>query len=168
MAFGPNFLNLQGFLHFRDLVLPLVLEMKRDFTIDVFGRLPRMDEIKVPAPIEMRGFVEVFGDAMLAAGFFVNPTYSGTGMQIKTIEAMSWGLPPIVYSNVGRSAGIEHLENGWVANTPQEFAEGVIALSDDKELARRLGENARKLVGSQSSEPELDRRMGDFLGRIIE
>lgn len=167
MAFGPNFLNLQGFLHFRDIVLPLVLEENHNFTVDVFGRLPRVEEIVVPAQIKMRGFVKVFGDAMLAAGFFVNPTYSGTGMQIKTIEAMSWGLAPVLYASVAESAGIRHLETGWVANTPEDFANGLIELSRDRGLARRLGQNARKLVAAQSSEAELDRRMEAFMGRLI-
>jgi hypothetical protein len=167
LALGPNLLNTQGLAHFCHRILPQIIPVLPDFSCDLFGTVPMVERINLGPHIVNRGFVPDFGEAMCEAGFFINPVFSGTGMQIKTVETMAYGLPPVCYAAIAEDAGVRHLETGWVANDEKEFAEGVIALSKDESLRKRLGQAARDHVRNAMSESELDSTLGRFIAKVM-
>ena len=105
--------------------------------------------------------------ALSSSGYFINLVFSGTGMQIKTVEAMAHGLAVVCYDNVAESAGIRHGETGMVATNEQEFADEVVCLHSDTSLRKRLGLNAREYVRGNLSEKVLDEKLGNFMNRVV-
>jgi hypothetical protein len=167
MALGPNLLNLQGLVHFLERIMPHVVSEISDFNCDLFGTVPHVERVDLGKNVTNRGFVRDFGAAMCGAGFFINPVFSGTGMQIKTVEAMSFGLPPVCYDSVAEDAGVIHMVNGWVATSEREFAEGVVTLARQPELCKRLGDNAREHIRQKMSETALDTSLETFLSHAL-
>lgn len=53
----------------------------------------------------------------------------------------------------GATRHLRHNESGWVVegNTAQEFAEGILAVLDDPDLAREMGERAYEIVSRELS-----------------
>ena len=80
------------------------------------------------------------------ASVFINPMRLGSGLRIKILEAMGSGLP-VVSTSLG-AAGIpaQNGENCLIGDTPKEFADAVLWLINDKNLANRIGENAKNTV----------------------
>ena len=70
------------------------------------------------------------------------------------VEAMSLAKPVIASRIGGTSEFVEDGFNGFLVahDRPEEFAERVICLLKDRELARSMGENARKSVESLYNE----------------
>jgi L-malate glycosyltransferase len=65
---------------------------------------------------------------------------------LKAIQYMAFGLP-VVATNIGTTPMlINHLENGWLVKTDEEWVEALEILINDPDLRRRLGEAARKSV----------------------
>jgi len=74
------------------------------------------------------------------------PLLSGGGVRVKILEAMAMGLP-VVSTTVG-CEGLE-VQDGvhlLIADTPKDFARASAAVLQDKELARKLAQNARQLI----------------------
>jgi glycosyltransferase involved in cell wall biosynthesis len=76
--------------------------------------------------------------------FFVHTaeTTMEDGYNMATVEAMATGLP--ILSNDHPTSPIEHGKSGYVSDDPKELRSYAEALLRVRELALRLGENARK------------------------
>jgi hypothetical protein len=167
MMLGPNYFNLQGLLHFVQRVLPLIREQTESFECKLFGSVKHGSELDLGGQLRNEGFVADISMALSSSGYFINPVFSGTGMQIKTVEAMAHGLPVVCYDNVAESAGIRHGETGIVATGEHGFADAVVSFYSDPSLRKRLGLNAREYVRRNLSATVLDEKLGNFMNRVV-
>jgi len=73
---------------------------------------------------------------------------SSEGFSIATIQAMAAGLPVIVTRSGGPQEIITHAENGWLVDVdkPQQVAEAIEKLTNDKDLSKRLAKAGQKHV----------------------
>ena len=81
-----------------------------------------------------------------SATVFINPMRLGSGLRIKILEAMGSSLP-VVTTSLG-AAGIpaQNGVNCLISDTPKEFAESILWLIKDKNLANKIGDNAKLMV----------------------
>lgn len=84
----------------------------------------------------------------LEASVVVNPVRFGTGLKIKTIEALTMGRP-LVTSSAG-AAGLENLAGKafLIADSPAEFSAAIISIFRDNDLRNKLLRNAREFTGT--------------------
>lgn len=88
------------------------------------------------------GRVESLEDAYALATIVINPVRFGTGLKIKSIEALGYSKPLVT-----TPVGAEGLETGIdkafvVANTSEEFARSIIQLCSDSARYQDLAHNA--------------------------
>jgi glycosyltransferase involved in cell wall biosynthesis len=63
---------------------------------------------------------------------------------LKAIQYMAFGIPTVA-TNIGTTPQIiDHMHNGWLVRTEQEWLEAIETLTRDGALRRRLGEAARR------------------------
>lgn len=81
------------------------------------------------------------------AEIYVLPSYY-EGLPTTLLEAMSCGIPSIATDVEGNSELIKDGETGLLVppRDPKRLAEAILRLLDDKELRKKLGDNARKYV----------------------
>jgi glycosyltransferase involved in cell wall biosynthesis len=114
----PNFIGLDWFL--RE-VCPL---LPADVTVAVAGRLPP-ETPPVPAHVNLVGRVPDADAFLRACHVLALTSRAGTGVQLKTIEAMRLGLPAVATSLSCR--GFTALPaNFSVADTPEAFARALV------------------------------------------
>mgnify|MGYP000853116603 CR=1 FL=1 len=84
--------------------------------------------------IEVIPYAEDLGEIYKNAKLAICPMFHGTGMKIKVVEAMSYGLP-IVCNERGVDGLPDKTKNGCiVTNDPKEFASKINQLLADREL----------------------------------
>jgi glycosyltransferase involved in cell wall biosynthesis len=155
--------NADGVLWFAREVLPLVKQQIPEARLYVVGKNPPKEVCKLQVtnrklqsshqpsaishqPIVITGYVEdptpYFADSVV----FIVPLHAGGGMRVKILDAWARGIP-IVSTTIG-CEGIEVRdgENILIADIPRGFAQAVMRVMRDKELARRLAENGRRWV----------------------
>jgi glycosyltransferase involved in cell wall biosynthesis len=155
--------NVDGVLWFAREVFPLVRQQVPEARFYVVGRNPpkavrRLQSSYQPSAISHRpsaishqlivvtGYAEdptlYFADSAV----FIVPLRAGGGMRVKILDAWAKRIP-IVSTTIG-CEGIEVRdgENILIADTPQDFAQAVVAVIRDSDLAQRLAENGRRLV----------------------
>ncbi|HEX2036277.1 MAG TPA: glycosyltransferase family 4 protein [Chloroflexota bacterium] len=79
---------------------------------------------------------------------------------VKLLQAMWLGLP-VVADRVGQQAEyVQHGSSGWLSDPedPQSMADAAVRLLRDRELARRLGEGARRRAATDFNWPHLAER----------
>ena len=98
--------------------------------------------------IKVMGFVSSMADTLNQAHVSIAPMQSGSGMQIKTLEAMACGLP-VVATTVGVSSlNISPGTDVVVADSPKDFASAVVDLLSDPEKSSAIARNGLSLVRS--------------------
>jgi glycosyltransferase involved in cell wall biosynthesis len=81
------------------------------------------------------GMLDEVDELFLAADLFLNPVKSGGGIKVKTMEALSWGLP--VVSTAHAAAGIDLKQTGTRlritgSDDPAAFAQAILKALDDR------------------------------------
>ncbi len=102
--------------------------------------------------------------AYYESSVFVSPLRGPGGTRLKHLAAMAAKLP-LVTTSVG-AEGLEATDGKEVIirDEPGEMAEAVLGVLDDENLAKRIAENARKLVEEKFSWY----KMGEYLDKIYE
>ncbi len=105
---------------------------------DFFSKLKSPD-IRVDEVVDVR-------EAYQGASVLVAPIYGGGGTRYKNIEAFASGLP-VVTTSIG-IGGIDVLEGKEVIirDKPEDIAEAVIELLNNKKLYKTIAENAQKMI----------------------
>jgi glycosyltransferase involved in cell wall biosynthesis len=140
--------NLEGVLYFLREVLPLVRRRRSDFRFLIAGRVAAAVRAtwRSDADFESRdSFTETreFYDAIKVA---IVPLLHGTGVSIKTLEALSCGCPVVTTPVGARGLGLCDGEQAMVAATAEIFADRLVALADAGDMRARLAANGRAWV----------------------
>ena len=139
-----NRLNVEAVRGFLDATLPRIQERLPAATLLLAGgvcdyvadhpgciKLGRFDD---PGPVYEQGHV------------VVNPVTGGTGLNIKSVEAMGFGIP-LVATEAGSRGMEEQRGHAFLAvSESQDFADAVVRVLTDRDLADRLSSAGMEFV----------------------
>lgn len=133
-------------------VWPSVVQQVPDAQLHICGKgAPQslVSEIRQCKGVEFKGFVEDLGAAMNECSAAVVPLRIGSGMKIKTLDAMYRGLP-LVTTPVG-CEGLElvHDQHAVIAESPAAFADGIVGILKDRSKAQSMADQGRKLAAER-------------------
>jgi polysaccharide biosynthesis protein PslH len=139
--------NAEGIAWFSDQVWPAVRARCPDAVLTVIGRQPPYLGANPDAEnIETPGFVPDPDRYLSETAVFIVPLHSGGGMRVKILDAWCSSLP-VVSTGIGAEVlCVQSSGNIILADEPREFADAVIELLHNQELARRLSENGRATI----------------------
>ena len=105
--------------------------------------------------------------AFREADVFVLPSYSESfGMAV--VEAMSFGLPVVITEGVGISPSINRAGAGLVINKDEkQLTEAILKILNNPELAKKMGENGKKLVETEFSSEKVAEKWIEEYNKII-
>jgi glycosyltransferase involved in cell wall biosynthesis len=138
---SDNALNVHGLSAFLVECWPLIKERVPGVRLHIVGRVGDMCRIDDPS-IRYSGWISDLDQTYREAKVIINPTVAGTGLKIKSVQALAHGKPLVAWTN-----GVEGLP--YVGEAPYvkceswpEFAAAVSELLRDDCRRRRLAERA--------------------------
>jgi len=132
---------------FIDEIWPFLAGAEHPIEVDFIGEGAEAGLLaKANSRIRFPGHVSHLNNYLTRAAISIVPMRFGSGLKNKIGEAMAWGLPVITTPVGDQGFGLKHAENGWIAHTPAEFAQGIQTLLSDSELWERLHQNGRALA----------------------
>lgn len=143
---GPMGINVHGVTWFIDRVLPAVRRLVPEAELWLVGGIGKRVGHGVPA-VRRFGFVDALGDLYGRAAVVINPQQFGTGLSIKSVDALLHGRPLVT-----TASGARGLEDGAGsafrrAESAEEFSAILVELLRDParaaDLALRATEFAR-------------------------
>lgn len=134
--------NIMGVTWFLNEVLPFLPDIK----IHVIGGICKKTENY--ANIINHGFVDDLDEIYRSAKVVICPMLSGTGVKIKVLEALSYGLP-VVTTRRGVDGLINKISNGCViTNEPKNFAQYIIKLLKDEDFYSKISNESKLYFSS--------------------
>ncbi len=142
---GPMGINVHGVTWFLDQVFPAVRRRVPDAELWLVGGIG--DRVGREAPAVRRfGFVNEVGDLYRRAAVVINPQLFGTGLSIKSIDALRYGRPLVT-----TASGARGLEDGvgtafLQAVAAEEFGDQVVGLLNDPGRGTALAQCAAEFA----------------------
>jgi polysaccharide biosynthesis protein PslH len=153
MGYPPN---VDAMLWFCRDIFPRIARRVPDIHLTIAGRAPRIAVQKLArSNITVTGRVDDLQPYYQRAQVVIVPLRAGGGTRVKILEAMAYGRA-IVSTTLGAEGLM--VNNGvdiLIADEPEKFAEGVIALLQDSSRRKTMACNARRLVESRYDWTEL-------------
>ncbi|ABK04577.1 hypothetical protein Arth_3201 [Arthrobacter sp. FB24] len=126
----------EGLKWFCSRVLPLVRAAVPHAELHVAGRRPNREIAQLLSAmdgVEFHGEVSSLEPLYAATRIFVNPVFSGSGVNMKVGPPAVRGIPVVTTTTGAR--GLSHLAPGFViADDEEEFAAGCIRLLEDNDM----------------------------------
>ena len=139
--------NLEGIEWFLNKVWADIHRHYPHLVFKIAGRnIPDSLKHKSLQNIEIVGEVEDARAFMLENGILVVPLWSGSGIRIKIIEAMSIGKVVITTSIGLEGIAAEDKKHILIADTPQAFVNAVIFCMENPNICQEIGKNAREFI----------------------
>jgi glycosyltransferase involved in cell wall biosynthesis len=149
-----NSINVNSVNDFIERMFPEVQRAFPDIRLILAGSIIQAkDRIKHRDGIEFLGEVADISTAYALADIVVNPVRYGTGLKIKSIEALSFGKPMVAFKAGMVGLNVEPADPFClVCDTEEDFIESVLTLVRDADLRNRLKINALKFVESYNQQ----------------
>jgi sugar transferase (PEP-CTERM/EpsH1 system associated) len=145
------FPNQQAMMFFCDEVLPRIRSRRPTATLKIIGAEPSKEICKLASRpgVTVTGTVPDVRDHVRNSAVSVAPLTIARGTQNKIIECMAMGVP--VVSSRAAAGGVDAVpgEHLLVADTPEVYAENVLALIADPALRQRFSVAGRARVESR-------------------
>ena len=161
--------NINGLRWFIDQVWPLVLKEATGTVFHISGRNPGkgLKEKLAGENIIFHGEVDSSTSFMKGKDILISPLFSGSGLRMKIIEAMSKGKCAI--ATPASVKGLKYTDGVdlFVAKTASEFADSIKMLCRDPLLRQKCGESAIKNVRENYDIFASAKRLINFYRQVI-
>jgi glycosyltransferase involved in cell wall biosynthesis len=166
MSYMPN---IDGATHFIQDIWPRIAEANPDARCKIIGGSPSPQLLALAGPrIAFTGFVPDLRPLIAAAAAVIVPLRLGGGTRLKIVEAMAMGKA-MVSTTLG-AEGIDAVPGRdiLIEDQPDAFADAVIRLLAEPELAVRIGNSARQLSEAHYAWSAAAKALEGFYRQILD
>ena len=161
--------NTDAVLFFVNEVLPHIVRVRPETVFSIVGMGPPDEVVRLAGPNvivtdevpDVRPYIE-------KAGVFVVPLRMGSGTRLKVLEGLAMGKPMVSTRMGCEGIDARNGEHLLMEDDPQAFAQAVVRLMNDRELAQQLGTAGRALVEDHYSWASIVQTMEQFHLRVVQ
>jgi len=146
-------------------ILRVIAPELKEFTFLIVGNIA--DAFKgedIPGNVKFLGRVSdnKLGQALKSSDIAINPMFSGSGVNIKMLDYMSYGLP-IVATECGARGIKTNGRQPILTCSVAKFTDNINMLDKDNVLHRRMSEDAIALVAEKYDWKKISNRLQDII-----
>lgn len=138
---GAGDLNLLGIRWFINLVYPLIKTENSETKLFIGGGIcTLLKDEELPDGVELKGKYEDPSDFYLLGNIVINPVYSGSGLKIKTIEALAHGKWTVTHPHSAEGLFCQHIAPLITTDKPEDFKTAIMQgfIKDNLEIQKNL------------------------------
>ncbi len=161
--------NSHAILHFCREVLPRIWQRRPDVRLQLVGNNPpeAVRNLASDERITVTGYVPDIRPYLGGASIALAPLHVAAGMQNKVLEALAMGTPMVATPGSCRSLQVKDGVHLLVAEEDQAFADAVVRLLEDGQLAQSLGWAGREFVVENYSWIEAAKNLSGLYREIV-
>lgn len=162
---SDNPLNVHGLQQFYKNAWPVIRAQRGDAVLRVVGKLAQQAKISDDS-VQLVGWVPDLEEEYRKAAVVINPTMAGTGLKIKSVEALCRGK-----AFVGTANSVEGIEYAGrapylMARDWKEFSECVVMLLQSEERCLLLQHSALEYAADNFRPEVIYKGLGQSLARV--
>jgi polysaccharide biosynthesis protein PslH len=140
--------NSQAIVHFCREILPLIWESRPQVRLAIVGNNPPQSvrDLSADERIAVTGYVPDIRPYLGKASVALAPLQVAAGMQNKVLEALAMGSPVVATPGSCRSLQVKHEAHLLIAEGVRSYADAVLRLLENPQLAQDLGNAGRYYV----------------------
>jgi glycosyltransferase involved in cell wall biosynthesis len=160
--------NIDGALFFLQEIFPRILASRPKMVFYIVGK-GAPEELKrlASANVVVTDTVPDVRPYVHKSAVFVVPLRMGGGTRLKVLEGLAMEKAVVSTSLGCEGIDVTHERHLLIADGPQAFADSVLRLSSDRELAARLAHQGRVLVERQYTWEIVVDRLEGFYGQLL-
>ena len=142
--------NIDAVEYYANEIWPLLTELCPDLETYIIGsRMPdRLKKLGESKGLKMLGFVEDLTPYYESCKLAIAPLRYGAGVKGKVNQALSYGVPVVGSPDAVEGMGLTPEREVMVAETPEDFADSIAKVYNNRELWQALSERgSASLVG---------------------
>jgi len=158
--------NKDGLNFFLDSVFPEIVRRKPDTRFAMAGKIVAEIQIDVSLQqnVDCLGYVPNLADTYLKSRVAICPLITGAGTKFKLVEAMAYAMP-IVATKISASAlSLIDGVNAFVTDDPSVYANQIIRLLNEPELAQKISEEIAVTFKNEHSSSAVYSKLDEILG----
>jgi glycosyltransferase involved in cell wall biosynthesis len=164
MGYPPN---VEGAVFLANEVMPLVRKQFPEAKLMLAGARPDQKVRDLASEdTDVTGWVENIRDCYAKAKVFVAPMMIGTGLQNKLLEAMAMRIPCVTSTLANNALQAKPEIEILIAQTPEQYAEHILALLENQAEADKLAEAGHQLVANHFSWEGATKPLLDAINQI--
>jgi glycosyltransferase involved in cell wall biosynthesis len=142
--------NLHGFLFFAEQVLPLIRRRQPAFTMLIAGSVGNPLRAALPdiPGLTFAERIDNVRDFYENVRMVVTPLLVGTGVSLKTLEALGFGCPVVTTTVGARGLSVAPGRDLVVADSAEAFADAVVNLLRDVGRQDAIGRHGREMASA--------------------
>jgi glycosyltransferase involved in cell wall biosynthesis len=160
-----KFVNIEAVRYFMNEIEPLIRKTLPDLTVLIVGPKPTkcIKRYAKSNSVIVTGHVPSLDEYIEASKVVICPVKTGTGTRNKILQA--WSLKKPVVST---SEGAQGLDTSTllIGDNPQDFANAVIKLLNDPDLAKNLGEKSKECQLNKYSEKVMEGKLTEIFNDL--
>lgn len=165
MTYRPN---IDGVVYFVQEILPLIHKIRPQVTLTVVGAGAATEVTALEGPqVKIIGTVPDMRVYFSRAAAVVVPLRMGSGTRLKVLEGMAMGKPLISTSVGCEGIHVRHGEHLLVADAPQAFADSVLRVLSEPDLAASLSRQGRTLVEQEYGWASIATQLETFYAQVL-
>lgn len=138
---GPSWPNIDGLQWFHDLVVPLLGDLAQKCVIH--GAILYSPFYSFSSRLNRGQLFPSINSFYKSIDIAINPVLYGSGLKIKTVEALSYGIPLVTTSIGAQGLKEESNRSFLLADTPEEFAASIHRLASSLSLRHQLSSRSK-------------------------
>lgn len=138
--------NKDGIYWFLDKVYPLILKRISNIQFLVIGNFPQRNIFPKQRNVKFLGYKKNIESYLTKIKVFVVPIRYGSGLRIKILKAMSWGLPIVSTYEAAEGLNVTDGKEILLARDEVELAEKIILLFRERKLRENLIKNSTRFL----------------------
>ncbi len=149
-------------------IMPLVRSRVPAVRLQLAGSDPGPDVLALAASdIAVPGWEDDLRPRLAAASVFAAPLRFGSGVKGKILQAIAHRVPLVASSVAMEGVGLLPERDVIAAETPADFADGIVAVLNDPALGVRLAENADRVLRERFSREVVERQCDAILSPLM-
>lgn len=140
---SDNAVNRNGIEYFLDNVFPLVRQHVADATVCIGGSVCKsLSQYAETEGVKLEGFVDDLANFYALGDIVVNPVFQGTGLKVKTFEALAFGKIAIVHKHSTEGIYKPNQAPLIAVNNAKDYADALVRVLSDNTLRQTLQQEA--------------------------
>lgn len=158
--------NKDGLNFFLSSVFPEIVLRKPDTRFAIAGKIVR--EIQIDASfkenVDCLGYVPDLAEIYFKSRVAICPLVTGAGTKFKLVEAMAYAMPIVATQTSASALSLIDGVNAFVADDPRVYAEQILCLLNEPELAQKISQEVAITFKNEHSSSAVYSKLDTMFG----
>ena len=158
--------NIDGLNFFLTSIFPKIIDEKPDTKLAIAGTVTQ--SVQIDASLEQNvdclGYVPDLSDLYLKSRLVICPLLDGSGTKVKLQEAMAYAIPTVTTTTGASGLNLIDGVNAFITDEPTVYADQIIRLLKEPELAQKFSEEVDITFKSHYSNSAVYSKLDQILG----